>query len=102
MCLYQTCKKTKIIPKTNEITQDESQITHASNEMEVESSSDDCAPLSNMRKIDVGDLKDDDNLMHADSNDDESYEFNDDESLNTNDNESNERLTNLRKKVYQK
>lgn len=31
-------KKTKIIPKTNKIVQDESQITHVSNEMEVESS----------------------------------------------------------------
>ena len=48
--LYQTCKKTKIIPKTNKITQGKSQIMHISNEMEVKSSSDNCVPLSNMRK----------------------------------------------------
>ena len=74
--------------------------------MEVESSSDDCVPLSNMRKrtkkipkiktlqssrpkimhdtngsdnlSDVGNSKDDDNSMCADSNDDESCKFNND------------------------
>ena len=49
----------------------------------------------------VGNLKDDNNLMYTNSNNDEWYKFNDNESLNDNDNDSNERLTDLREKSLQ-
>ena len=50
----------------------------------------------------IGNLKDDDNSMYTDSNNNESYKLHDDELLNTNDNESNKKLTDLCKKVYQR